>query len=227
MAILEVENLSKVYGEGDTSVAAVNDVSFSVDKGELVAIVGPSGAGKSTLMHLIGGVIRPNSGRVMIEGQDIFALRENELALLRRRNIGIVYQFYNLISTLTVEENIFLPQLLDNCAIDAEKADTILSMVGLSDQRKRLPGELSGGQQQRVSIGRALVNNPALILADEPTGSLDSATGREIMDLFKQANKNYRQTVIIVTHEEKIALQADRIITLEDGCLIGDERISR
>ena len=227
MTILKVENLYKVYGVGDTSVTAISDVSFSVDKGEFVAIVGPSGSGKSTLMHLIGGVIRPDSGRVMIEGQDIFALKEGELALLRRRNIGIVYQFYNLISTLTTEENIFLPQLLDDCAIDAERADTILSMVGLSDQRERLPGELSGGQQQRVSIGRALVNSPALILADEPTGSLDSVAGCEIIDLFKQANKNYRQTVIMVTHEEKIALQADRIITLKDGCLVGDERINQ
>lgn len=226
MAILKVENLVKAYGERDTCVTALNDVSFSVEKGEFVAVVGSSGSGKSTLMHLIGGVIRPNSGRVMIDGQDIFALEENELALLRRRNIGIIYQFYNLLSTLTVEENVFLPQLLDGCPIDAEKADVVLGLIGLSDKRKHVPSELSGGQQQCVSIGRALINNPALILADEPTSSLDNKTGREVMDLLRQVNRNYLQTVIIITHEDKIALQTDRIITLENGCLVGDEWVN-
>ncbi|MCL2828123.1 MAG: ABC transporter ATP-binding protein [Oscillospiraceae bacterium] len=225
MAILQVENLTKTYGKGDTIVTALDDVSFSVEKGEFVAIVGASGSGKSTLMHLIGGVDRPDAGRVVVDGNEIYQSNESELAIFRRRNIGIVYQFYNLIPTLTAEENIMLPCLLDNRKADPAKLNTILDTIGLSDRAEHLPSELSGGQQQRVSIGRALINDPAIILADEPTGNLDSKASREVMDLLKLSNKRYNQTLLVITHDEKIALEADRIITLSDGQILRDEAV--
>jgi len=221
--ILKVENLRKTYGKGDTIVTALGGVSFSVEKGEFVAIIGASGSGKSTLMHLMGGVDHPTSGSVTVDGKAIYQLNESELAIFRRRNIGLIYQFYNLIPTLTTEENIMLPRLLDNRKPDEDKLKTILETIGLTDRANHLPSELSGGQQQRVSIGRALINDPALILADEPTGNLDSKSSREIIDLLKMANKRYNQTLLIITHDEKIALQADRIITISDGLVQGDE----
>ena len=223
MAILQVKDLTKTYGKGDASVTALDGVSFSVEKGEFVAVVGASGSGKSTLMHLIGGVDRPTSGSVFVDGDEIFKQNESELAIFRRRNIGLIYQFYNLIPTLTAEENIMLPRLLDNRKPDVEKLHSILETIGLSDRAKHLPSELSGGQQQRVSIGRALINDPVLILADEPTGNLDSKSSREIIDLLKLSNKRYNQTVMVITHDEKIALQADRIITISDGQILRDE----
>jgi putative ABC transport system ATP-binding protein len=225
MAILQVQNLTKTYGKGDTTVTALGGVSFAVEKGEFVAVVGASGSGKSTLMHLIGGVDRPTSGSVTVDGNEIYKLNESELAIFRRRNIGIIYQFYNLIPTLTAEENIMLPRLLDNRKPDEDKLRAILETIGLSDRARHLPSELSGGQQQRVSVGRALINDPALILADEPTGNLDSKSSREIIDLFKLANKRYNQTLLIITHDEKIALQAGRVITIEDGLIIRDEEV--
>ena len=227
MAILEVKNLRKIYGKGDTTVTALGGVSFSVDKGEFVAVVGASGSGKSTLMHIIGGVDRPTSGSVIIDGKEIFKQNENELAVFRRRKIGLVFQFYNLIPTLTAEENIMLPCLLDNRKPDAGKLKMILETIGLTERAKHLPGELSGGQQQRVSVGRALINDPVLILADEPTGNLDSKTSREIIELFKLSNRRYNQTLIIVTHDEKIANQADRVITISDGQIVRDEVLRR
>lgn len=223
MAILQVKELTKIYGKGETTIAALNGVSFQVDKGEFVAIIGASGSGKSTLMNLIGGIDRPTSGGVTIDGNEIYHLSESELAIFRRRNVGMIYQFYNLIPTLTAEENIMLPRLLDNRKPDKDKLASILKMIGLSDRAKHLSSELSGGQQQRVSIGRALINDPAFILADEPTGNLDSSSSREIIDLLKLANKRYHQTLLIVTHDEKIALQADRIITIGDGQILRDE----
>ena len=225
MPILQVRGLKKVYGKGDTTVTALAGVNFNVEKGEFVAIVGASGSGKSTLMHLIGGVDRPCTGSVTVDGKEIYDLSESELAIFRRRNIGLIYQFYNLIPTLTAEENIMLPRLLDKREPDKGKLRSILETIGLSDRAKHLPSELSGGQQQRVSIGRALINDPALILADEPTGNLDSKSSREIIDLLKLANKRYNQTLLIITHDEKIALQADRIITIADGAIIGDEAV--
>jgi len=223
MAILQIKDLTKTYGKDDTIVTALNGVSFNVEKGEFVAVVGASGSGKSTLMHLIGGVDRPTSGSITVDGNEIFKQNESELAIFRRRNIGLIYQFYNLIPTLTAEENIMLPRLLDKRKPDKEKLRTILETIGLSDRAKHLPSELSGGQQQRVSIGRALINDPALILADEPTGNLDSKSSQEIIDLLKLSNKRYNQTLIIITHDEKIALQADRIITISDGLILRDE----
>jgi putative ABC transport system ATP-binding protein len=223
VAILQVKDLTKTYGKGDTAVKALDGVSFTIDKGEFVAIIGASGSGKSTLMHLIGGIDRPTSGNVTIDGNEIYRLNESELAVFRRRNIGIVYQFYNLIPTLTAEENIMTPRLLDNRKPDNDKLQSILETIGLSDRAKHLPSELSGGQQQRVSVGRALINDPALILADEPTGNLDSKSSSEIIDLLKLANKRYNQTLLIITHDEKIALQADRIITVNDGQILRDE----
>lgn len=225
MAILEVKNLTKKYGKGDAEVVALQNVSFKVEKGEFVAIVGASGSGKSTLMHLLGGVDRPNSGVVYVDGHNIYDLNESELAIFRRRNIGIIYQFYNLIPTLTAEENIQLPCLLDDRIVDGNRLDEILDTIGLMERKNHLPSELSGGQQQRVSIGRALINDPALILADEPTGNLDSQSSAEVMDLLKLANKQYNQTLIVITHDEKIALQADRIITIDDGEIVHDEVI--
>lgn len=223
MAILEVKELTKIYGKGDTSVTALDHVSFSVDKGEFVAIIGASGSGKSTLMNLIGGIDRPTSGRVKIDGKEIYKLSESELAIFRRRNVGMIYQFYNLIPTLTSEENIMLPRLLDHRKPDPDKLSSILETTGLSERAKHLPSELSGGQQQRVSVGRALINDPAFILADEPTGNLDSKASREIIDLLKLANKRSSQTLLIITHDEKIAMQANRIITIGDGKILSDE----
>jgi len=225
--ILNVSNLTKVYGKGDISVTALDGISFSVDKGEFVAIVGASGSGKSTLLHLLAGVDRPTSGIVTIDGHDIFQLNESELAIFRRRNVGIIYQFYNLIPTLTAEENIMLPHLLDNRRPDDARLRSTLETIGLTARAKHLPSELSGGQQQRVSIGRALINDPVVILADEPTGNLDSKSSREIIDLLKLSNTCYNQTLLIVTHDERIALQANRVITLSDGRILSDEVVRR
>lgn len=223
MAILQVKELTKIYGKGETTVTALNRINFSVNKGEFVAIIGASGSGKSTLMNLIGGIDRPTSGVVTIDENEIYNLNESELAIFRRRNLGMIYQFYNLIPTLTAEENIMLPRLLDNRKPDTAKLSSILEMIGLADRAKHLPNQLSGGQQQRVSIGRALINDPAFILADEPTGNLDSKSSREVIDLLKLANKRYHQTLLLITHDEKIALQADRIITMSDGQILRDE----
>lgn len=223
MEILEVNELTKIYGSGDNQVTALDHISFRVKKGEFVAIVGASGSGKSTLMNLIGGIDRPTSGNVIVDGKQIFEMSESALAIFRRRNIGIVYQFYNLIPNLTVDENIMLPCLLDNRKPDAEKLSKIVETIGLSQRRDHLPGELSGGQQQRVSVGRALINDPAFILADEPTGNLDSKAGREIIELLMAANRKANQALILITHDEKIALQADRILTISDGRMIRDE----
>ncbi len=225
MEVLEVKELTKIYGSGENQVTALDHVSFQVKKGEFIAIVGASGSGKSTLMNLIGGIDRPTSGSVVIDGKKIFDMNESEMAIFRRRNIGIVYQFYNLIPNLTVDENIMLPCLLDQRKPDAGKLDRIVEMTGLSHRRKHLPGQLSGGQQQRVSVGRALINDPAFILADEPTGNLDSRSGREVIELLMVANRKAGQTLILITHDENIALQADRILTISDGRIIRDEVI--
>lgn len=225
MEILRVENLSKVYGKGETEVRALNDVSLSVKKGEFVAIIGPSGSGKSTLMHMMGGVDRPTSGKVFVDGTSIYDLNETQLAIFRRRQIGLIYQFYNLLPVLTVEENITLPILLDGHKVDQQQFNNIVTMLGLKDRLEHLPNQLSGGQQQRVSIGRAMISNPALMLADEPTGNLDSETSKEIVDLLKMFNRTYKQTLIMITHDERIALQADRIITIMDGQVLKDEVI--
>lgn len=225
MEILKCENLSKVYGSGDTAIKALNDVSFSVEKGEFVSIIGPSGSGKSTLLHILGGVDKPSSGKVYIDGTDIHALNENKLAIFRRRQVGLVYQFYNLIPVLNVDENIALPHLLDGRKLDEERLDTIVEELGLADRRGNLPSQLSGGQQQRVSIGRAIYSRPAIMLADEPTGNLDRKNGDEIMRILRESNRKYKQTLILITHDEKIALQADRIIHIEDGKILRDERI--
>lgn len=222
-AHFKVENLVKRYGNGDSLVSAVDNVSFTIEKGEFVAIVGASGSGKSTLLHLMGGVDRPTSGRVFIDGTDIYALDESKLAIFRRRHVGLIYQFYNLLPTLNVEENILLPCLLDGRRADREKLDSILKTVGLADRVGHLPNQLSGGQQQRVSIGRALINDPAIILADEPTGNLDSKTGGEVMELLKFSNRRFGQTLVLITHDERIALEADRVVTVEDGRIIRDE----
>ena len=223
MIVLEVKELTKRYGTGESEVIALDHVSFSVEKGEFVAIVGASGSGKSTLMNMIGGVDVPTSGSVRIEGQEIAQMNESELAIFRRRNIGMIYQFYNLIPTLTAEENIMLPWLLDQRKENREKLQEILTMLKLEKRAKHLPGQMSGGQQQRVSIGRAMINDPAFILADEPTGNLDSKTGQEIVELLKYTNQKYNQTLLLITHDEKIALQADRIITIGDGKIVSDE----
>ncbi len=225
MEILRCEHLSKIYGSGDTSVRALDDVSFSVEAGEFVSIVGPSGSGKSTLLHILGGVDRPTEGRVMIGGTDIHSLNENKLAVFRRRQIGLIYQFYNLLPVLNVDENIVLPHLLDGRKYDQERLDLVVERMGLTDRRNNLPSQLSGGQQQRVSIGRALYNHPAIILADEPTGNLDRKNGEEIVRLLKQSNRSQKQTLLIITHDESIALQADRMISIEDGHITRDERI--
>ena len=224
MEILKVENLNKIYGKGENEVKAVNNVSFSVQNGEFVAIVGASGSGKSTLLHLLGGVDRPTSGRVFIDGQDIYKLNDEQLAIFRRRQVGLIYQFYNLIPILNVEENITLPCNLDGKEVKQEKLDEMLKTLKLENRRKHLPNELSGGQQQRVSIGRAIINNPAIMLADEPTGNLDSKASEEIISLLRLSNKKYNQTVIVITHDEKIALEADRVITIDDGRIIKDEK---
>jgi hypothetical protein len=224
MEILRIENLNKIYGKGDNQVKAVDNVSFSVENGEFVAIIGASGSGKSTLLHLIGGVDRPTSGKVFIEGKDIYSLNDDNLAIFRRRQIGLIYQFYNLIPVLNVAENITLPTKLDGRDVDEKRLDELLKTLGLEKRKYNLPNQLSGGQQQRVSIGRAIINEPALMLADEPTGNLDSKASEEIISLLKLSNKKYNQTVIVITHDEKIALEADRIITIDDGKIIKDER---
>lgn len=223
MAVLEVKELTKKYGEGESEVIALDHVSFSVERGEFVAIIGASGSGKSTLMNMIGGIDYPTSGSIIIDGNEIQAMSEDELAIFRRRNLGIVYQFYNLIPTLTAEENIALPWKLDGRKENKERLSEIVNMLGLEKRAKHLPGQMSGGQQQRVSIGRALINEPTFILADEPTGNLDSKTSREILDILKFTNQKYKQTILLVTHDEKIALQANRIITIGDGKIIKDE----
>ncbi len=223
MEILKVEHLCKSYGKGENLVKAVDDVSFTVNKGEFVAIIGASGSGKSTLLHLLGGVDRPTSGKVYIDGKDIYSLDDDNLAIFRRRQVGLIYQFYNLIPILNVEENITLPCNLDGKKVDKAKLDDLLKTLKLSDRKKHLPNELSGGQQQRVSIGRAVINEPAIMLADEPTGNLDSKASNEIISLLRLSNKKYNQTVIIITHDEKIALEADRVITIDDGKIIKDE----
>ncbi len=217
MEILRVENLTKKYGTNDSEVYAINDISFSVEKGEFVAIVGSSGSGKSTLLHLIGGVDRPTSGKVYIEGKDIYSLSDDALSIFRRRQVGIIYQFYNLIPILNVEENITLPCELDGKKPDSERLNELIMTLGLRNRKKHLPNQLSGGQQQRVSIGRSLINNPSLVLADEPTGNLDSKSSAEIVELLKMSNKKYNQTIIMITHDMEIAKVADRVIRIEDG----------
>lgn len=225
MTILSVEGLTKIYGSGDTAVTALDHVSFTVEKGEFVAIVGASGSGKSTLMNLIGGIDEPTSGRVVIDGQELYAMNESARAIFRRRNIGMVFQFYNLVPTLTAAENIMLPYLLDKREPEKARLAEILALTGLTERAGHLPSALSGGQQQRVSLGRALINDPAFILADEPTGNLDSRASRDVMELLQIANRRYQQTLLLITHDEKIALMADRILTLADGRLVSDERL--
>ncbi|NEZ42772.1 ABC transporter ATP-binding protein [Paenibacillus alvei] len=225
MEILRIDHLSKQYGKGESAVTALDDVSFSVRKGEFVAIIGPSGSGKSTLLHMLGGVDRPTSGKVFVEDTDMYALDETQLAIFRRRQIGLIYQFFNLIPVLTVEENMTLPLLLDKQKVDKKQLDVLVGTLNLKHRLNYLPNQLSGGQQQRVSIGRALISNPAIILADEPTGNLDSKNSSEIVDLLKMLNKTYQQTLIVITHDERIALQADRIISIEDGRIAKDEVI--
>ena len=225
MEILKVEHLSKIYGQGENEVRALDDVSFSVEKGQFVAIIGPSGSGKSTLLHILGGVDRPTSGKVWLEGQDVFAQNEEQLAIFRRRQVGLIYQFYNLIPVLDVTENITLPVLLDGRKVNGERLQKLLETLNLTDRADHLPNQLSGGQQQRVSIGRALMNAPAVVLADEPTGNLDSKNSQEIVELLKKSNREYGQTLIVITHDESIALQADRILAIEDGRIVRDEVI--
>ena len=220
MEILKVENLCKTYGKGENKVTALDNVSFTVNKGEFVAIVGASGSGKSTLLHLIGGVDRPTNGKVFIDGKDIYKFNDDELAIFRRRQVGLIYQFYNLIPILNVEENITLPLKLDNRNIDKQRLDELIKVLGLEERRTHLPNELSGGQQQRTSIGRAMITNPAIILADEPTGNLDSKASDEIVALLKKSNKDYKQTIIMITHNLEIAKVADRIIKIEDGKIV-------
>lgn len=225
MDILRIEHLSKIYGKGDTEVRALDDVSFTVPKGQFVAIIGPSGSGKSTLLHILGGVDTPTDGHVYVDGTDITTLDETALAIFRRRQIGLIYQFYNLIPILTVEENMTLPLLLDDKKVDRAHFDSLVQVLGLQHRLGHLPSELSGGQQQRVSIGRALMNNPAILLADEPTGNLDSKNSKEIVELLRSFNKSLNQTVIIITHDARIALDADRVIAVEDGKIVKDEVI--
>ena len=222
MEIVKVEKLSKIYGKGDTKVVALDNVSFSINEGEFVAIVGASGSGKSTLLHLLGGVDRPTSGKVFVNGKDIYKLSDDELAVFRRREVGLIYQFYNLIPILNVVENITLPLDLDNKKADSDKLNNLIKLLGLENRKGHLPNELSGGQQQRVSIGRALVTHPSVVLADEPTGNLDSKSSDEIMSLLKRSNKEYKQTIIMITHNMELAKLADRMIILEDGHIKGD-----
>lgn len=225
MEILKVEHLKKNYGKGNTLVKALDDVSFSVEKGEFVAVVGASGSGKSTLLHLLGGVDKPTSGKIIIDGEDIYNLNETNLAIFRRRQVGLIYQFYNLIPILNVKENMTLPILLDGKTPDETYLKELIETLGLSNRVNHLPNELSGGQQQRVSIGRALMNRPALLLADEPTGNLDSKASKDIIELLKLSNKKYKQTIIMITHDHELALNADRIITIDDGKIVSDERV--
>lgn len=225
MEILKVENLTKSYGKGEAKVDAIKNINLSINKGEFVAIVGPSGSGKSTLLHLLGGVDKPTSGKVYINDVDIYNLKEKDLSIFRRRNVGLIYQFYNLIPVLTVKENILLPAELDNRKIDKEYLEDLLKTLDLKERENHLPSELSGGQQQRTSIGRALINRPSIVLADEPTGNLDSKNSKEIVELLKVSVKKYNQTLIMITHDTNIALQADRVITIEDGIIKSDEVI--
>jgi len=222
MEILRVENLHKTYGKGENEVRALDGVSFSVNKGEFVAIIGASGSGKSTLLHVIGGVDTPTSGKVYVDGTDVYAQNQDQLAIFRRRQVGLIYQFYNLIPVLNVKENITLPLLMDGRKINKERLDELMNSLSLANRENHLPNQLSGGQQQRVSIGRALINAPALVLADEPTGNLDSKNGQHILELLKDSNKKYGQTIVIITHDENIALQAERIIKIEDGRVSSD-----
>ncbi len=227
MEILKVENLCKIYGKGENTVKAVDNISFTVEEGEFVAIVGKSGSGKSTLLHMLGGVDKPTSGKIYIDGEDIYTLSQEKLAIFRRKNIGLIYQFYNLIPVLNVEENIALAVLLDGKTLEKEKLDSMLNILGLTERKYNLPNQLSGGQEQRVAIGRALANDPKIILADEPTGNLDSKNAKEIMELFKKANKDFNQTIIMITHDDDLAMEADRIITIEDGKIVSDKKITK
>ena len=227
MEILRVEHLSKVYGSGENAVHALNDVSFGVEKGQFLAIIGPSGSGKSTLLHILGGVDKPTSGNVYLNGEDVYSRSDTQLAIFRRREVGLIYQFYNLIPVLDVVENITLPVLMDGRKVNEERLQELLQTLGLEGREKHLPNQLSGGQQQRVSIGRALMNAPAVVLADEPTGHLDSKNSQEIVELLKLSNRRYGQTLIVITHDESIALQADRIIAIEDGRITRDEVIRK
>ena len=225
MELLKIENLTKIYGSGENEVRALDNVSFSVEKGEFLAIIGPSGSGKSTLLHILGGVDRPTSGKVWLDGQDVYAQDEEQLAIFRRRQVGLIYQFYNLIPVLNVVENMTLPVLMDGRKVNEERLEELLDTLGIKDRTSNLPNQLSGGQQQRVSIGRALMNAPSVVLADEPTGNLDSKNSQEIVELLRSSNLKYNQTLIVITHDESIALQADRIIAIEDGRITRDERI--
>lgn len=225
MELMQIQHLSKVYGQGENQVRAVDDISFTVEKGEFLAIIGPSGSGKSTLLHILGGVDRPTSGKVFVDGQDVYDQNEDQLAIFRRRQVGLIYQFYNLIPVLNVVENMTLPVLMDGRQVNQERLEELLDVLGLRGREKYLPNQLSGGQQQRVSIGRALMNAPAVVLADEPTGNLDSKNSQEIVELLKMSNKKYGQTLVIITHDENIALQAHRVIAIEDGRITRDERI--
>lgn len=227
MEILRVENLSKTYGKGESEVKALDNVSFTVEKGEFIAIIGPSGSGKSTLLHILGGVDRPSSGKVYMDGKDVYAQNEEQLAIFRRREVGLIYQFYNLLPIMNVVENITLPVLMDGRKVNQSRLDELIQILNLKGRENHLPNQLSGGQQQRVSIGRALMNSPAIVLADEPTGNLDRKNSQEIVDLLKVSNEQYNQTLIIITHDESIALQANRVITIEDGKIIRDEVIRR
>ncbi|MBQ6234399.1 MAG: ABC transporter ATP-binding protein [Clostridia bacterium] len=227
MEILKVENLTKIYGAGNNEVRALDGVTFSVEKGEFLAIIGPSGSGKSTLLHALGGVDRPTSGKVYMNGEDVYAQNEEQLAIFRRRHVGLIYQFYNLIPVLNVVENMTLPVRMDGRKVNEERLSELLHLLDLEDRKNNLPNQLSGGQQQRVSIGRALMNAPEIVLADEPTGNLDSKNSREIVELLKLSNRKYDQTLIVITHDEQIALQADRVIAIEDGRIVRDERIRR
>ena len=225
MELMQIQHRSKVYGQGENQVRAVDDISFTVEKGEFLAIIGPSGSGKSTLLHILGGVDCPTSGKVFVDGQDVYAQNEDQLAIFRRRQVGLIYQFYNLIPVLNVVENMTLPVLMDGRQVNQERLEELLDVLGLRGREKYLPNQLSGGQQQRVSIGRALMNAPAVVLADEPTGNLDSKNSQEIVELLKMSNKKYGQTLVIITHDENIALQAHRVIAIEDGRITRDERI--
>lgn len=225
MEILKVENLTKIYGSGNNEVRALDGVSFSVEKGQFVAIIGPSGSGKSTLLHILGGVDAPTGGKVYMDGQDVYAQKEEQLAIFRRRQVGLIYQFYNLIPVLNVVENMTLPVLMDGRKVNQERLNELLETLSLTQRKNNLPNQLSGGQQQRVSIGRALMNAPSVVLADEPTGNLDSKNSQEIVELLKLSNKKYGQTLIVITHDENVALQADRIIAIEDGRIVRDETL--
>ncbi len=227
MEILRVENLTKTYGSADNQVKALDNVSFTAERGEFIAIIGPSGSGKSTLLHILGGVDKPTSGKVFVDGNDVYAQSDEQLAIFRRREVGLIYQFYNLIPVLDVTENITLPVLMDGKRVNQERLEDLIFILGLNGREKHLPNQLSGGQQQRVSIGRALMNSPMLVLADEPTGNLDSKNSQEIVELLKLSNHKYNQTIIIITHDERIALQSDRIISLEDGKITHDEVIRK